>query len=397
MNFQKISKEKILLKIIINTIKKLNPKKNYFYLHSPVINKKDKSTVLNCLSSTYISTYSNITKKFEKNICNYTKAKFSLATINATSALHVSLKAVGVKKDDEVLIGDLNYIAAANTVLYLGAVPHFVDINLENLFINTNKLETYLKNNTYYKKKFFYNKKTGRKISAIIGTYIFGKGGDISELIRLAKNYNLKVIEDASEALGSFYKKKHLGTFGDVGVISFNGNKIISTGGGGIILTNKKNIYNKCHKLCTIGRNFNNWQYDYSEMGYNYRLPGLNASLGISQLKKIDSYIKKKKVIFDHYKKFFKTSDIKLFLNNKEFSDNNWLNAIFIKNSNLKLLKKLVTSANNAKIQIRPVWKLMHKIKYLNKFPKMKLVNSIIAEKSILTLPSGPDIFEKKN
>ncbi len=395
MNFQKISKEKILLKNIINSIKKLNSKKKSFYLHSPVINKKDKLSVLNCLSSTYISTYSHITKKFERNIRNYTKAKFSIATINATSAIHVSLKAVGVKKGDEVLVGDLNYIAAANTVLYLGAVPHFVDINLENLFIDTNKLEIYLKKNTYCKKNFFYNKKTGRKITAIIATYIFGKGGDISELLRLAKKYNLKVIEDASEALGSFYRKKHLGTFGDVGVISFNGNKIISTGGGGVILTKKKDIYNKCFKLCTIGRNTKHWQYDYSEIGYNYRLPGLNASLGISQLKKINSYIKKKKGIFNHYKKFFKTSDIKLFSNNKEFSDNNWLNAIFIKNSNLKLLKRLIVGANNKKIQIRPAWKLMHKIKYLNKFPKMRLVNSIIAEKSILTLPSGPDVFEK--
>ncbi len=395
MNFQKISKEKILFKNIINSIKKLNLKKKSFNLHSPLINKKDKSSVLNCLSSTYISTYSSMTKKFEKNIRNYTKAKFSIATINATSAIHVSLKAVGVKKDDEVLIGDLNYIAAANTVLYLGAIPHFVDINLENLFIDTNKLEMYLKKNTYYKKNFFYNKKTGRKITAVIATYIFGKGGDILQLLRLAKKYNLKVIEDASEALGSFYRKKHLGTFGDVGVISFNGNKIISTGGGGVILTNKKDVYNKCYKLCTIGRNINHWQYDYSEIGYNYRLPGLNASLGISQLKKINLYIKKKKGIFNHYKKFFKTGDIKLFSNNKEFSDNNWLNAISIKNSNLKLLKRLVVGANNKKIQIRPAWKLMHKIKYLSKFPKMRLINSIIAEKSILTLPSGLDVFEK--
>ena len=215
------------------------------------------------------------------------------------------------------------------------------------------------------------------------------------QLLRLAKKYNLKVIEDASEALGSFYRKKHLGTFGDVGVISFNGNKIISTGGGGVILTNKKDVYNKCYKLCTIGRNINHWQYDYSEIGYNYRLPGLNASLGISQLKKINLYIKKKKGIFNHYKKFFKTGDIKLFSNNKEFSDNNWLNAISIKNSNLKLLKKLVVGAKNKKIQIRPAWKLMHKIKYLSKFPKMRLINSIIAEKSILTLPSGLDVFEK--
>ena len=211
----------------------------------------------------------------------------------------------------------------------------------------------------------------------------------------MARKYNLKVIEDASEALGSFYRKKHLGTFGDVGVISFNGNKIITTGGGGVILTNKKDVRNKCFKLCTIGRNTNHWQYDYSEIGYNYRLPGLNASLGISQLKKINLYIKKKKIIYNYYKNFFKTNDIKLLLKNKEFSDNNWLNAIFIKNSNLKLIRRLVVGANNKKIQIRPVWKLMHKIKYLNKFPKMKLVNSIIAEKSILTLPSGPDVFEK--
>ncbi len=391
-----MKREISLSRYILKGVKMINPKKVSFNLHSPIIEKNDLLEVKKCLNSTFVSTHSNLTDKFEKNISFFTKSKYSVATINATSGIHIALKALNVKKNDEVLLGDLNYIAAANSILYEGAIPHFVDVNLNNLFIDVKKLEKYLDTTAVFKRGKLINKKTGRVIKAIIATYIFGKGGDITELIKISKKYKLKIVEDASEALGSYYKKKHLGTFGNIGVISFNGNKIITSGGGGAILTNDKKLYNKCFGLCTISRKKkNNWEYDYHRLGYNYRLPGLNASLGISQLKKIKRYLQIKNKIYNHYKKYFNTSTIFVIKNQKDFDNNNWLNSLFIKESNLNLIKKIILQASKKKVMLRPVWKLMHKIKYLKKFPRMKLKNSIIAEKSIITLPSGVDVLPK--
>jgi len=391
-----MKREISLSRYILKGVKKINPKKVFFSLHSPIIDKNDLSEVKKCLNSTFVSTHSHLIDKFEKNISLFTKSKYSIATINATSGLHIALKALDIKKNDEVLLGDLNYIAAANSILYVGATPHFVDINLNNLFIDVQKLEKYLDTTTIFKRGKLINKKTGRMIKAIIATYIFGKGGDIAELIKISKKFKLKIIEDASEAIGSYYKKKHLGTFGNIGVVSFNGNKIITTGGGGAILTNDQKLYNKCYGLCTISRKRkNNWEYDYYGLGYNYRLPGLNASLGISQLKKIKKYLQIKNKIYNHYKKYFSNNRIFLMKNQRDFDNNNWLNSLFIKDSNLNLIKKIIITASKKKIMLRPVWKLMHKIKYLKKFPRMKLKNSIIAEKSIITLPSGVDVFQK--
>lgn len=391
-----MKREISLARYILKGVKKINTKKVSFSLHSPVIEKNDLLEVKKCLNSTFVSTHSNLINKFEKNISLFTKSKYSIATINATSGLHVALKAIDIKKNDEILLGDLNYIAAANSILYVGAIPHFIDINLNNLFIDVKKLEKYLDSTTIFKKGKLINKKTGRMIKAIIATHIFGKGGEIKELIKIAKKFRLKIIEDASEALGSYYKNKHLGTFGNIGVVSFNGNKIITTGGGGAILTNDKKLYKRCFELCTISRkNKNIWEYDYNRLGYNYRLPGLNASLGISQLKKIKKYLQIKNKIYNHYKKYFNKSSIFLMKNQKDFDNNNWLNSLFIKESNLNLIKKIILIASKKKIMLRPVWKLMHKIKYLRQFPKMKLKNSIIAEKSIITLPSGVDVFKK--
>jgi len=391
-----MKREISLARYILKGVKEINTKKDSFNLHSPVIEKNDLLEVKKCLNSTFVSTYSNLIDKFEKNISLFTKSKYSIATINATSGLHVALKALDIEKNDEVLLGDLNYIAAANSILYVGAVPHFIDIDLNNLFIDVKKLEKYLDTITIFKKGKLINKKTGRMIKAIIATHIFGKGGEIKELIKIAKKFRLKIIEDASEALGSYYKNKHLGTFGNIGVLSFNGNKIITTGGGGAILTNDKKLYKRCFGLCTISRkNKNIWEYDYNRLGYNYRLPGLNASLGISQLKKIKKYLQIKNKIYNHYKKYFNKSSIFLMKNQKDFDNNNWLNSLFIKESNLNLIKKIILIASKKKIMLRPVWKLMHKIKYLRQFPRMKLKNSIIAEKSIITLPSGVDVFKK--
>ncbi len=380
---------------IFKNIKKISTSKKLI-LHSPFIKKDDLESVKKCLKSSYISTVSNYTNLFEKKLKNFTKSNYVISTINGTSALQVAINTCGIKKNEEVLIPNLNYIASSNATLYCNAIPHFVDVEKKTLGIDIDKLKIYLKKISVKKKGKLYNIKTKRIISAIIPTHIFGNPCQIDKLIKLSKFYNLKIIEDASEALGTFYKRKHLGTFGDIGVLSFNGNKIISTGGGGALLIKNKKNFKKALSLTKISRkNNNSWNYDYDDIGYNYRLPGLNASLGISQIKKINKILNLKKLINTKYKKVFSENKyFELLSEIEQTKSNHWLNTIFLFNSNLKLRDNVVNELNKRNIGARPVWKLMHKIKHLSKFPKDNLNNSIILEKGLINLPSSPDIYE---
>ena len=386
---------KKIVDIISKNIYKISSSKKLI-LHSPFIKKDDFKSVNKCLKSTYISTVSNYTNFFEKKLGQFTKSKYVISTINGTSALQVAISACGIKKNEEVLIPNLNYIASSNATLYCNAIPHFIDVEKKSLGIDIDKLNTYLKNISVKKRGKLYNKKTKKIISAIIPTHIFGNPCRIDKLLKLSKFYNLKIIEDASEALGTFYKNKHLGTFGDIGILSFNGNKIISTGGGGALLIKDKKVFKKALSLTKISRKNNYSQnYDYDGIGYNYRLPGLNASLGISQIKKIKKILNLKKKINKKYKKIFKENKYFTLLHEIEKTkSNHWLNTIFLFNSNLQLRDRVVNELNKRNIGARPVWKLMHKIKHLSKFPKDNLSNSIILEKGLINLPSSPEIYE---
>ena len=292
-------------------------------------------------------------------------------------------------------IPNLNYIASSNAVLYNKCIPHYVDADVNNLGIDFNKLENYLKKN-FIIKKFLINKKTQRKVEAIIPTHIFGYSSDIKKLLKLKKKYKLKVIEDASECVGSFYENKHLGTFGDIGVLSFNGNKIITTGGGGALLTNSLLIYNKSLKLSKISRvKSDNWTYDYDCLGYNFRMPGINASMGISQIKKIKLFLSKKKRVFRYYQSNTKNEKMfKIITPIKKNKSNHWLNTILINNCNIALRNRIIKEINQKGISVRPVWKLMKKINYLSKFPCMDLKNSIYLEKRLINLPSSSNLLK---
>ena len=344
--------------------------------------KKYQKALLNKIKKSIdsgIIFFGNELKIFEKNFIKQNKAKYGIAVGSGTDALLICLKSIGIKHGDEVITAANTAIPTISAIINAGAIPRLVDIGQDYL-IDVKKI----------------TKEINKKTKAIIPVHLYGQSCEMTEIVKISKKYNIKIIEDASEALGSYYKKKHLGTFGDIGVVSFNGNKIITTGGGGAILTNNFNLYNKCFNLCTISRKGKNiWEYDYTKLGYNYRLPGLNASLGLAQLSKIKRYLLKKNIIYNHYKKYFSSSEITLMKNKKNFNNNNWLNAVFIKDSNLNLIKKIIITAQKKKIMLRPVWKLMHKIEYLKKYPRMKLKNSLIAEKSIITLPSGVDVFQK--
>jgi perosamine synthetase len=375
-----------------------NFKKKITELHEPTFDKIDYKYLNKCLNDGIVSTTGNgeIRNKFEKIISKYTKSKFSIATINGVSALHACVKAANIQQNQEVLIPSITFVASAHAVLYAGAIPHFVEASEDDLGIDPEKLRIYLGKITKYKNGNYYNKNTGRIIKGIMPVHVFGNACKIDQLIKIAKKFNLITIEDATEALGTFFKNKHVGTFGDMGVISFNGNKIITSGGGGMILVkNSKNAKKILHTISNAKIN-HKWEYKHDQIGFNYRMPNLNAALGYAQFKKFNKIVSKKKQIYFFYKKIFqKYKNFSILEPSKKTISNHWLNTLIIDNKkiNKNYLIKIFQKLN---IKVRPIWKPLHTLKHLKKYPKMKLnISNKIYEK-VISLPSGPDILKDK-
>ena len=384
----KINSQENIVKEILNILSELNLEKKG--IHEPYFDEKESANVQKSVNSSYVSTVGGFIKKFENEIKNFTKSKYAVATVNGTSALHISMLTLGIGPNHEVLIPNLNYIASSNAAIYCGASPHFVDVDSKYLGIDTNKLRDYLKRNTFKKKNQTFNKKTLKKITAIAPTHIFGQPSKMNEILDISKEFHLKIVEDAAESLGSFYKHKHTGTIGDVGILSFNGNKIITTGGGGMILTNNFKIYNEAKMLSQVSKKPHPWKYDYRGLGFNYRMPNINAALGYAQIKKLKNLLKAKKKLYSKYESKFKNH--KEFYLLKELPDtkcNNWLITILLKKKNKNLLNKIFKTTNKNGFNTRPVWQLLSQVPHLKRYPKMDLSNSINLSKAIVCLPSS--------
>lgn len=320
----------------VKNIKKIF-KRKIINISEPRIEERDIRILNKYIQKNQISTYGQATKDFEKKISKYTGSKYVIATINGTSALHVALKVFDVGMNDEVLMPAFSFISPANAIMYCNANPHFVDSELENLGIDPEKLTIYLKKNFYIKNKKTYNNKTRKHVKALIVVHAYGHPAKINDIKILCKKYNIKLIEDAAEGMGSFYKKKHLGTIGDIGILSFNGNKIMTTGGGGALLTNSKKMYKKMLSLVTLSRKKNDFS-DYNEVGYNYRMPSINAALGLGQLKNIRKFLHMRRFLYKKYSNLFAKSKIKIFKEPKYCKSNYWLQVLFLdfKNANNK-------------------------------------------------------------
>jgi aminotransferase in exopolysaccharide biosynthesis len=381
---------------IVNIVKKILGKGRHS-LHEPYFCGNEWNYVKKTLDENYVSSIGSFVNKFEDQIKKFTKSKYAIPVVNGTEALHLSLVACGVKINDEVLVPTITFVGTANAIIYSGATPHFVDSEFETLGIDPLKLEKYLKKITVKKGKFYFNKKTKRKIKAIIPVHVFGNICQIDKILKIAKKYNLIVIEDAAEALGSFFKNRHAGTFGLVGCFSFNGNKIMTTGGGGAIITNNKLLAKKIKHLSTTAKINHRWEYIHDEVGYNFRMPNLNAALGSAQIENLNRFLRSKRKLFLRYaKEFSKVSNIRL-IENPEFSkSNNWLNTIFIKDSSIKKRNKVLSLAKKNRIFLRPVWKPLHALKHLNKMPRMNLDGAIKIYKSCINLPSSASYFDIK-
>ena len=307
----KISKE--LIKIF-----KKNFKFKSLHLHEPDLDSSEINYLKNCIISNEVSSQGKFVKKFEDKISKLTKAKYIITANSGTSALHIACILMNIKENDEVLVPSFTFVGTANAVKYCGAIPHFVDIEEKNLGINVKKLNNYLNKIVIKKKNFCINKLTGRKIKAVIPVHIFGHAAKIIAIKELAKKFNLSVIEDAAEAIGSYYHNKHLGTFGDIGVLSFNGNKTITCGSGGAILTNNKTLAKKARHLISTAKISHPYNYVHDQVGFNYRMSNLNAALGYSQINRIKKYSIIKENCFYFIKKILKiVYFISLFMNLK--------------------------------------------------------------------------------
>ena len=359
-------------------------------LHEPDLNKSDISCLKACIRNNTVSSVGPFVKKFENKISNLTKSKYVVATNSGTSALHISCILMNVQKNDEVLVPSFTFVGTANAVKYCGGIPHFVDIEEEHFGINVKKLAKYLKKIVIKKKNICINKLTGRKIKAIIPVHVYGHFMRINELVKLAKKYNLFIIEDAAEALGSYYNKKHAGTFGNIGVLSFNGNKTITCGSGGAILTNNKNIADKARHLISTAKIFHPYKYVHDQVGFNYRMTNLNAALGYSQIKRIRQILKKKRKLFYFYNKIFKGNKyFKLINEPKKSKSNFWLQTILVNKKYSSYVQKIIKDLNKQKIYVRPGWELMTNLNYFKNCPKMDISIAEKICKRIINIPSS--------
>jgi len=379
-----------LVKKIINIVKQNKNLNNS--IHEPYFDKSEKKVLNSCIESSYVSTVGPFVKKFENLIKKFTGAKYVVATVNGISALHISMIVSNVSKNDEVLIPSLNYVGSSNAASYCGAIPHFIDSRKDSFEIDVLKLRNYLlKVCKVYKNKCI-NKKTNRIIKAIVPTHILGHVSDMDSLLKLSKEFKLKIIEDSAECVGSYYKGKHAGTIGLIGILSFNGNKIITTGGGGAILTNNKKAAQEARHLTQIGKIEHQWRYHYDVMGFNYKMPNINAAIGCAQMKKIKFLLRKKRNIFyNYYNKLKNDKNFRIVKEPKKCKSNYWLNAIILKKSNQKIIDVICKKTYQNDVHVRPLWQLVNEIPYFKKNPKMDLSNSKNINKKTLCLPSSPN------
>jgi len=370
----------------INFIKSVYKTDN-IYLHEPRFVGNEKKYLLETIDSTFVSSVGPFVDQFEQEISKLTNTKKTVAVANGTCALQISLKLAGVKSEDEVLTQALTFVATANSISYLNATPIFIDVDLDTMGLSPKALQEFLEKNVELKDDGSYNKKTGKKISACLPMHTFGFMCRIDEIVEICNQWKISVVEDAAEALGSEYKGRPSGSFGLLGAFSLNGNKIITSGGGGAITTNNISIGDEAKYLTTTAKVPHKWKYTHDKLGYNFRLPNLNAALACAQLEQLDNMKNSKKNIFNQYKDFFNNTDINLVDIPKNTSWNYWLTSILLENKKERDI--FLEETNKQGIMSRPIWTLMYRLPMYKKAQRDSQKNAEYLEQRIVNLPSS--------
>lgn len=375
---------------VTQSIKDIHGKKSFVPLHEPTFNEKEVKYVTDCIHTGWVSSVGKYVDEFEKRLSEYTGVKRAVAVVNGTAALHVALKIAGVKASDEVFMPALTFIATANATTYLHAVPHFVDVSEQTLGLDPIKLEEHIREIGEMKNGHLHNKHTGRIIRAVVPMYTFGHPVNLEKLMDVCERYSLILVEDAAESLGTYYKGKHTGGFGIVGALSFNGNKIMTTGGGGAILTNDDNLANYAKHITTTAKVPHRWEYRHDEVGFNYRMPNINAALGCAQIEKLDDFLVSKRKLTKSYQKLFEQIDgVELFTEPSFGTSNYWLQTLILdpKKHNRNVVLDVL---NQEGVMTRPIWTPMHELIPYKGCPKADLSVTSELNKRVINIPSTP-------
>ena len=377
-------------KEIVDFIRELyNRPEGVIPLHAPVFYGNEKKYLSECIDSTYVSSVGKFVDQFEQEIAQYTGANEAVACVNGTNALYLALKLLGVRSSDEVITQPLTFVATSNAIIYCEAQPVFLDVDTDTMGLSPYALKEWLDSNDVIKdeRSAPYNRLTGKRVSACVPMHTFGHPCKIDDIVKICDQYNIPVVEDAAESLGSLYKGRHTGTFGKIGILSFNGNKIITTGGGGMLLFNDKELAKKAKHLTTQARVPHPWEFIHDEIGYNYRMPNVNAALGLAQIEQLDFFVERKRRVARQYQNFFSGSELKFIVEPINSRSNYWLNSILMNDRRER--DAFLKYATDNGIMARPVWKLMNELEMFKNYMTGSLDNASLLSERILNLPSS--------
>lgn len=383
-----------LMKIHTSLRRVCSDSETRYGLHEPCFAGNEWRYVKECLDTGWVSSVGKFVDLFEERLAEYTGCKRAIAVVNGTAALQVCLLLAGVKTNDEVLIPALTFIATANAVAYLGAIPHFVDSEERTLGLDPHKLGAYLADIAEVRGGECYNVQTGRRIMAVVPMHTFGHPVDLDPLLKLCEHYSIALVEDAAESLGSYYKGRHTGTFGKIAALSFNGNKITTTGGGGALLTDDEELGNLAKHITTTAKIPHRWEFNHDLVGYNFRMPNINAALGCAQLEQLPLFLKKKRALANRYNEAFSGVTGVRFVTEPEFARSNyWLNVLLLDPDLAHFRDEILDMTNSAGIMTRPAWKLLNTLPMFTACPRMELTQSESLERRLINIPSSASLI----
>ena len=375
------------IKKTISFIREIYQSQGFIPLHEPRFVGNEKKYLLDTIDSTFVSSVGAYVDKFESMMQDISQTQKAIAVVNGTSGIQVALRLVGVKAGDEVLTQALTFVATANAIAYNGAKPVFLDVDLDTMGLSPNAIQNFLEEYGDLREDGCYNKKTGNKIAACLPMHTFGFPTRIDEIINICNTWKIPVVEDAAESLGSEYKGQPTGSFGEVGVFSFNGNKIVTSGGGGVIVTNDADLGIKAKYLTTTAKQPHPYEYVHDELGYNYRMPNLNAALACAQLEKLNWFLEKKRELSKSYEEFFEGTDVKFRTELPETKANYWLMCVELENRKARDL--FLKETNEAKVMTRPIWELMFRLPMYQNCLKDEQLNAKFLVDRIVNIPSS--------
>ena len=361
---------------------------DFIPLAVPVFIGNEKKYLNECIDTTFVSSVGKFVDRFEEDTARYTGCKRAVVCVSGTNALHMSLILAGVERDDEVLTQALTFVATCNALSYIGAHPVFIDVDRDTMGLSPVAVREWLTRNSEQKNGECYNKRTGRRVKACVPMHTFGHPVHLDELVEVLKEYHIELVEDAAESIGSLYKGKHTGTFGKVGALSFNGNKTITTGGGGMMLFNDEELGAYAKHITTQAKIPHRWEFRHDHIGYNYRMPNINAALGCAQLEHIEEYVANKRETAKAYEEFFRDiPEIEFFTEPKDTRSNYWLNVVILRDKEAQL--NFLEYTNDNGVMTRPIWELMNRLPMFEKCENDGLKNTIWFADRVVNIPSS--------